>query len=134
MGLFDKMFRTAREISKEEINPISWNDLTTTSEVDNIVQSASKKRPQIIFKHSTRCGISKMALKQFESDYDLPSSQADAYYLDLLNHREVSAYIAEELNVQHQSPQVIVIADGNVIHTESHHGISASKLKNLLEE
>lgn len=133
MGLLDKLFKGQRQIAKDEVDQVSWNDLTTTSEVDNIIHEASKKRPQIIFKHSTRCGISRMALSQFEDNYDIPKEAVDAYYLDLLENREVSDYIAEVLNLDHQSPQIILISDGKLVHSESHHGIDAKNVKTIID-
>ena len=78
----------------------------------------------LIFKHSTRCGISRMALKNFEFDIDSNAGFENYYYLDLIAHRDLSNKIAEDLGVKHESPQLLYIKDGRVIKNQSHHQIS----------
>ena len=83
----------------------------------------------VVFKHSTRCSISAMALNRMERDYDaekLPN--IPVYYLDLIAHRDVSNAIAETFGVMHQSPQVLLIKDGQSVYDESHMGISFGEL------
>ncbi|HBY67023.1 MAG TPA: bacillithiol system redox-active protein YtxJ [Flavobacteriaceae bacterium] len=91
----------------------------------------SKNKPVAIFKHSTRCGISRMVLKQFEKNYDLDDNQLKLYFLDLLQNRDISNEIAARFKVHHESPQMIVLKDGEVIHHDSHQGIDANHLKSL---
>lgn len=88
----------------------------------------SKKGFSLIFKHSTRCPISKMALNRVETDSDLNNTSLDYYYLDLLKNRELSNAITDMFSVIHQSPQVIVVKDGACVMTASHSGIVASKI------
>jgi len=85
------------------------------------------ERPQVIFKHSTRCGISAMAKSRLERS--TPVENADFYYLDLINYRSLSRKVAEEFNVYHESPQVLVIRNGECIYDESHLGISMEDIK-----
>jgi bacillithiol system protein YtxJ len=99
---------------------MNWIPLTNVEQIDAI-KEASKLKPQLIFKHSTTCSISKMALSRFERaeapDY------IDFYYLDLLNHRNLSAAIAEAFQVHHESPQILLIKQGECTYDESHYGI-----------
>ena len=95
------------------------------------MQEASQNKLQLIFKHSTRCIISKMALKNFESDF-LLHDLIDAYYLDLIAYRSISNEIAEVFEVEHQSPQILLIKDGKVVYNESHEGIDANVLMKLI--
>jgi len=132
MGLMDKLFKSQREIAKDEIKGISWEPLESVDQLHNLVKNSNLKT-KVIFKHSTRCGISRMALSSFEKNYENLDQNAAYYLLDLLNYRDVSTAIAEELNVQHQSPQVIVLKDEKVIHTESHHGIDIKKIQSLIK-
>lgn len=131
MGIIDKFFKSQRDIVKEEIKGLNWDQLDSIGQLDNIIVN-SKLRPKVIFKHSTRCGISRMALSQFERGYSSDSQDAGYYLLDLLEHRDVSNYAAEKLSVPHQSPQVIVIDNGIVVHTESHHGINIKKVQEII--
>ncbi len=124
MGLLD-MFKGGNK-SKSEKPQFPWIPLTSIEELDEIKEK-SKEKTQAIFKHSTRCGISSMVIRQFEAEYDLDTN-ADVYYLDLLNHRPISLAIAEKFQVQHQSPQLIVIKNGKVVYHDSHHSISAKAI------
>lgn len=87
----------------------------------------SENRPQVIFKHSTRCSISSMVLGRLERE--TPPEGWDFYLLDLLAHRDISAAIAEKLNVHHESPQIILIKNKEVLMDESHLAIQMDELK-----
>lgn len=83
----------------------------------------------VLFKHSTRCSISRMALKMFEMGWDEGLSEAKPYFLDLLNHRDISTEIASRLDVEHQSPQLVVVRDGSVLDVANHSAINADLVK-----
>jgi bacillithiol system protein YtxJ len=99
---------------------MNWKSLTQLDQLD-IIQEASKHKPQLIFKHSTTCSISKMALSRLERS-EAPDS-IDFYLLDLLNYRSISNAIAEKFHVFHESPQAILIKNGTCIYDESHGAI-----------
>ena len=84
--------------------------------------SKSGTKPQVIFKHSTRCSISAVAFQRLQKAQQ--PGDIDFYYLDLLAHRPLSNQVAEVFNVHHESPQVLVIKNGKCIYDESHLGIS----------
>ena len=100
---------------------MNWINLTNTYELSKI-KDDSFQDPQFIFKHSTRCSISKMVLNRFESNND--SVFISVYLLDLLNYRDLSNQIANDFNVKHESPQILVIKDGecntHLSHTSIH--------------
>ena len=104
---------------------MKWNDLTEESQLGSIKEK-SKQRTQVIFKHSTRCGISSVAKSRLEKWH--PSEDFDFYFLDLIKHRSISNKIAEEFQVYHQSPQVLVIRNGECVYDESHLGISLQEI------
>ena len=131
MGIFDNMFKSQRDISKDDLKEVPWHALTELKQLDEI-EKESEKSTVAIFKHSTRCGISRMVLKNFESEFH--SEEEDnlkLYFLDLLSNREISSEIANRFGVQHESPQLIVIRDRKVIHHSSHQSIDAKKLKEM---
>jgi len=109
---------------------MNWKILDKEEQL-NVIKEASFNKTQLIFKHSTRCIISKMALKNFESDFNSEDT-IDAYYLNLITYRNISNEIAETFNVEHQSPQILVIKNGVVVYNESHEGIDAKALKNFI--
>lgn len=88
----------------------------------------SVKKPQIIFKDSTTCGISAHAKARLQEGYSQIEGKADFHYLDLLAFRPVSNLVAQELGVTHQSPQIIVLKDRKVVYTASHHAIQPGQI------
>ena len=130
MGIFDSIF--GNNSSSEKNNEFSfWKSLTTTDQINEIIE-ASKQKPVLIFKHSTRCSISRMVLSQFERSYDATDDELKSYYLDLLSHRDISNALAETFGVFHQSPQVLLIKNGVCVFNESHDSISFSEIKSML--
>lgn len=128
MNFFNKLFgNTSPENMKSKL---SWNILEQSDQLGMIIQN-SWERPVLIFKHSTRCIISKSALRSFESGIDL-EDKITLYYLDLLQYRNISNEIAEVFGIVHQSPQILLIKNGKVIYNESHEGIDARVLKEFV--
>lgn len=129
MGLFDKIFGGSGEAKEEKLLP--WIPLNAVQQLDLIKEKSSTKT-QLIFKHSTRCGISSMVMKQFVSAYGFTEKDADLYYLDLLNFREVSNEVGYKFQVMHQSPQLLVIKNGVVVGHESHGAINDMDLSKYI--
>lgn len=127
MGFFDK-FKSERDIAKEEIKKVPWIELTEMNTLDEIAE-ISHEKPVAILKHSTRCGISRMVLKQFEEDYNLKEEEVKLYFLDLLQHRDISNKIASKFNVPHESPQLIIIKNGKAVYDASHSQVKADSIK-----
>ncbi|MDB5253343.1 MAG: ytxJ [Flaviaesturariibacter sp.] len=100
---------------------MNWNHLTSEEQLDTI-KTRSAENPQVIFKHSTRCSISSVAYQRLQKA-DQPSG-IDFYLLDLLAYRALSNKIAETFGVHHESPQVLVIKNGECVYDDSHMGIS----------
>ena len=107
---------------------MDWKALTTEAQLEQI-KADSFQRPQLIFKHSTRCSISAVARQRLQKGA-LPS-EIDFYYLDLLGYRSLSNQIADTFGVQHESPQVLLIKNGACMYDESHLGIS---MREILEQ
>ncbi len=126
MSVFNYIFGKSGNQNSSE-SKINWIPLTLIGQLDEIVAFSSQK-PVVIFKHSTRCSISRMALKRFESEYDLDDTVA-VYFLDLLEHRDISNEIASRFGVYHQSPQLLLIKDGKSVYDVSHSDIDAGELK-----
>ena len=97
----------------------------------NEIINESTENAVLLFKHSTRCSISRMALRQFENEFDL-QLKVTPYFLDLLEHRDISNEIAIRFDVVHQSPQLILIKDGKAIYYASHSDIEVEVLKQYL--
>jgi bacillithiol system protein YtxJ len=129
MGVFSKIFGSY-ENQDDAKGKISWIALQDFGQLNEIM-TVSNEKPVVIFKHSTRCSVSRMALKQFENEFDL-NDKVDAYFLDLLEHRDISNEIADRFGVYHQSPQLLLIKDGKSVYDVSHSDIDAAELKRKL--
>lgn len=105
---------------------VPWKNLTQESQIKEIIE-LSHEKPQLIFKHSTRCSISVMAKSRMDSEWNLEN--VEPWYLDLLSYRNVSNAVASQLGVQHESPQAILLKDGVVVHDSSHNAISLRELR-----
>ena len=106
-----------------------WHQLTTLPQLEDIKNISKEQHIDavLLFKHSTRCSISSMALNRLESkwtdDVTIPT-----YFLDLINYRDISNEIATQFSVEHASPQVLLIKNGVCIYHNSHSGIVASEI------
>ncbi len=112
---------------------INWIPLESSSQLDTIAQK-SHDVPCIIFKHSTRCNISVMAKSRFEKYWDFDDKEIQSYFLDLLSFRFLSNEIAERFNVYHESPQLLLIRNGECIYDASHLDISVAELKQCFSD
>ena len=108
---------------------MNWTQLQSTDQLNEI-----KNLPgySIIFKHSTRCSISMMAKRRFELDWDSLPEEIPLYFLDLIQHREISNQIAQLFHVYHESPQLLLIKDGECILDQSHGGISVDEALSVI--
>ena len=114
--------------SKKENSSINWEVLESEEQLKEII-SRSNAKPQLIFKHSTRCSVSFFAKKNFEKSWN-EENNVDIHYLDLIAFRNISNAIENTLNVMHQSPQVILIVNEKAIYNASHNSISADDILN----
>lgn len=129
MSFFTNIFNGS-ENQNDSNTKINWINLTDLGQLNEII-SLSHEKPVAIFKHSTRCSVSRMALRQFEKEFDL-SDKVTAYFLDLIAYRDVSDEIAIRFNVQHQSPQLVLIKEGKAVYNASHSDIDAEELKSIV--
>lgn len=120
MGLFSSKPKTV----------FPWNNITREEELLQAWENSMTK-PVLFFKHSTRCSISSMALSRFQEKWASGTEKCDLYFIDLIAHRNVSNLLAEISAVTHQSPQVLLVKNKEVIHTASHSEIEARSIERL---
>jgi bacillithiol system protein YtxJ len=125
MGFLKKLWSTSEP---KETKILPWISLTDIYQLD-LIPERSKTKIQIIFKYSTRCGINRMMLNRFVDAYDFSETEADLYYLDIINYRNISNVISHKFQVLHESPQVLVIKNGGVVANQSHGNINHWNLK-----
>ena len=129
MGIFKNIFGSSENEKQLDSNSF-WIALKDLGQINEII-TISEEKPVVIFKHSTRCSVSRMALKQFENEFNL-QDKMDAYFLDLIENRAISNEIAKKFDVMHQSPQLLLIKNGKCIYNISHSDIDAEFLKQFL--
>lgn len=110
---------------------MTWIELNTAEQL-NTIKEQSKNQPIIIFKHSTRCSISAMAERRMEQIADAGTGLY--YHLDLIKHRDISNQIATNFQVHHESPQTLLIVNGECVYEESHNGITAQEIETEVNE
>jgi len=103
---------------------MNWKQLESADQINNI---KSAEGYSAIFKHSTRCSISMMVKKRFELDWDKLPGDMPLYFLDLIKYRELSNQVAKDFQVYHESPQLLLIKDGECVLDLSHGEISVEE-------
>jgi len=131
MGIFNTLFGNDQP-KKENTSggAFPWVALNDTAKLD-LLKERSHEMPQLIFKHSTTCGISRMVLNMFTGSFDV-SQKVDFHLLDLLSHRDVSNAVASSLGVFHESPQLLIVKNGEVVFHTSHGAIADADLSPFL--
>jgi len=108
---------------------MNWVNLTSVEQLEEIKNASGYS---LIFKHSTRCSISLMAKKNFEFDWEVIPSDTKLFFLDLISYRDISNQVAEVFQVRHESPQILLIKDGECILEASHSDISAEEVAEVI--
>ncbi|MDY0907766.1 bacillithiol system redox-active protein YtxJ [Pedobacter sp. CFBP9032] len=108
---------------------MTWVNLTSADQLNEIKNADGYS---LIFKHSTRCSISMMAKRNFEFNWEVIPVDTKLYFLDLISFREISNSVAEVFNVAHQSPQILLIKDGDCVLEASHSDISAEEVAEVI--
>lgn len=121
---------------KDSIEAKITNDWEVLDKIDQLdeIKKESFNQATVLFKHSVTCGISSAAKYRLESDWSNINEGIKFYYLDLLSYRPISNAIAQKFDVTHQSPQIIIIKDGQAIHDTSHHSINVADINAALDK
>lgn len=105
---------------------MEWIKLHDIKQLESITEKSYKK-PQVLFKHSVRCGVSSVVLRRIEKTDKIPD--ADYYFLDLIHFRRISDEISSKFHVNHESPQLLLIQNGECTYYESHLAITMEDLE-----
>jgi bacillithiol system protein YtxJ len=109
------------------MNSMKWNELRSPDQLD-VIREESKSSPVLIFKYSSRCSVSQLALDRLERKWSDQAGAIKPYFLDLIAHREVSNRVADQFEVEHESPQVLLIRNGTVVFDRSHFEIEFGEI------
>ena len=127
--------RKRRKHKKSQFNSMNWLPLESISQIEEIIKQSEKSDSSavLIFKHSSICSISSMALSRLERKWEVAADKIPTYFLDLRKFREVSNYLEEKFQVKHESPQVLLIKKGKCVFNTSHNLISAGFILDNLD-
>jgi len=124
--MLKNLFRTSGTNTTPDFKELSHAD--QLQEIDKLSNSV----PVVLYKHSTACNVSSMAFDRLQRGWDLKPEEANLYFLDLLQHRDLSNLIAKHYGVQHESPQILIIKSGKSVFDTSHFDISVSRIKEAI--
>jgi bacillithiol system protein YtxJ len=128
MSFLTNLYGSSEE---DKVSKVGWRKLADLGQLNEIIELSNQKHI-LIFKHSTRCSISRFALKNFENEYAFTAEELQPYLLDLLEYRAISNEITNRFDVMHQSPQILLIKEGKCVYDDSHDGIEVNKLKKFI--
>ncbi|MFD2528537.1 MULTISPECIES: bacillithiol system redox-active protein YtxJ [Polaribacter] len=133
MGIFNNVFggNSDKKSKPEKKSYLNWIPLNSIDQLE-IIEKQSETEAVLIFKHSTRCGISSMVIKQFENLFLEEHQNLKVYYLDLLSYRNISDEVGYKFQIMHQSPQLIVVKNGVSVHNASHYDITQTNLSRFI--
>lgn len=109
---------------------IQKSDLVSEQSFFELIEISKQIPNQLfaIFKHSTRCSISNMALYRMEKSSFFEKHNIHFHFLDILQFRPLSNLIAQKIGVEHESPQMLLIKNGVCIAHTSHSNINENWL------
>lgn len=112
---------------------MNYKEITTIEEWDDIFEK-SAERDQIILKHSTTCPVSTNALEEYE-DYlqDTPNPNIDYTMVKVRESRPVSNKIEADLDVKHESPQIIYIKNKQKYWSATHWSVTKAHMKAVID-
>ncbi|HET8864905.1 MAG TPA: bacillithiol system redox-active protein YtxJ [Gracilimonas sp.] len=110
---------------------LDWKKVSSKENLSEIIK-ASGQKPQVIYKHSTRCATSFFALKNIQGLSEETKEKAEFYIVDVIKQRELSYFIAERFGIKHESPQVFILRNGDVLWNGSHHEVNAESLQTYI--
>lgn len=102
-----------------------FNKLDTLQKLEAAIKE-SRVRPVLLFKHSTTCGISSGVIRE------VTAVDADINLVVVQTARDVSNEIARRTGVRHESPQAIIIRNGEAVYHASHYDITRQDIEQHL--
>jgi bacillithiol system protein YtxJ len=110
---------------------MDWINFDSDVILTEAIEKSYLNKGIVIFKHSTRCSISSVAKTRLSLKWNF-KDDLPAYYLDLIQYRELSQLVADKFNITHESPQILLIKNGECVYDASHLGISVKNIESVV--
>lgn len=112
---------------------MNWESLADIRQIEEI-KNLSNEIPVLIYKHSSRCSTSSMVLSRLERSWKVEHVKVfKPFFLDLITYRNISDTIAYTFDVEHESPQILLIEKGNSIYHRSHFEINYQNILDAIQ-
>jgi bacillithiol system protein YtxJ len=102
--------------------------LSDPAQIDGLLEESIA----VLFKHSTRCNISETAYQDVIT-FEASNPRVPVYLIDVIEDRPAAQYVAEQVGVPHQSPQVILLQEGRPVWHASHFDLAGEALQEQVE-
>ena len=132
MKLFKSLFGLPEGTGQEGEAGFPWVPISADADLD-LIDGVRADKPQVVFKHSTSCGLSGMMLRRFEKQWEGTADRVDFYLLDLIRYRALSDELARRYGISHQSPQILVLGKNGVLMHASHSQIGSIHPDDILK-
>ena len=108
---------------------MNWENISSLNQLNQVLINTQQEDSEyaLFFKHSPRCEISSMVLRRFESSWDI--SNINVFMVNVLSQRDASNELAQQFQIRHESPQVLLVKNGKLLYTASHGDISVADIK-----
>ena len=104
---------------------LAWKTLASEDDIASL-----EKNTILFFKHSTRCPISQQALQRLTKDWEAnASSLATPCLIEVRQQRSLSNLLTQRYNIEHASPQVLLIVNGKCVYHASHEQIKYEDIR-----
>ncbi|MDZ7807262.1 MAG: bacillithiol system redox-active protein YtxJ [Gracilimonas sp.] len=108
-----------------------WNTVSVRENITSLIER-SREQPQLIYKHSTRCSVSFITKEDLDYHVEQIAKHADLHLINVVEQRDLSNYLSQTLNIRHESPQALLLRDGQVTWTGSHWNVKAKEILSRL--
>lgn len=127
--IFSILLLNSFQVEKQSSSDIEWEYAKTTSSINAMISS---NETVLFFKHSYKCGLSAMILKDFESEWDVSKKKCRIVFIDVLKNREISNYLSDITGIRHHSPQAIVTRKSKILYQATHGKIKVGAIKDSI--
>ena len=105
----------------------NFSQISDMEALESLIER-SQQQPVVIFKHSLTCPISASAFQQ------MTGYPGDVALVEVQRARSLSNEIEKRLGIRHESPQVIVLSNGQVVWDASHFKVTADAVAEAVSQ